>query len=1364
MLRLTAAWSKAQRIERFNTSMLFNRLSSTQLPASAGSSEMKKEMKPISSAGLATNQGKPSFSNLSLRESLRRVTMNKLPKTSAPPTATPSPNQISTSPKPETTNTAKSSTSLNNENTTNNDAKNQVKNSESSSTSAEQQPLTPTIQSISQDILNTIKTTKTIEKQTISLEKQKMENAEKTEGEIRYQQKYQKEAIKRSKLAEELGENYSSKQQMKSNQTAKVNQTNNNNNINYNNNNIRTNTSNNNTTNRPFNNANNKSNRPPYQSYNNNNSTYDNNNNNIRRSTTTSNMNRTSSYTSTTSSYNNRSASTVYSTSSIRSNNNNNNYNNNNKSNAEEVFDIAKEKEKLQQKIKNKQQLQLQHSNKQSQPEKISTSTPAPRKTLVIPESSFTIKELAHHLSMKISDLKMKLIALETGSNVTSSNNTNSSDIGQLDVTTDKLDKDLVELLLLDLQYDVKHSATTNNNDNNYQQPRVQLGDIPMITRAPTVCIVGHVDHGKTTLLDALRNYNNHHDNLATSVSSSSSKAHSSDNNNNSIAAKEAGGITQRLSAFALQFPTTSNTPSTTSSSTTSDTTSEVVQQVVFVDTPGHAAFSRLRTRGALATDIAIVVIAYDDGLKAQTIEAIQTILQTHNSSRRSSSGSSSHSLTPAIIALTKCDKFLVTNDKVATGKLRQAQRTKILSQVVEHGLIPEEFGGDVQVVDVSGKTREGLGDLLDKIRVLSEMLADDGVLTVPKTGPGVGSVLDTRMERGRGLVTDVVVTSGNVKVGDIVVVGTVSGRVKAMFECQQNLSSNTTTSKKDETAEDSMTPTNNNNNNQPQYHHYDYSNALDIAYPSQVVHILGLKPATESSTTSSPEILPSLQSQSTAQELMVVETETVARQIVERRQRIEALKQQQSILNINNNSNNTQTNNNNNHSPKKRGSKDNTTTEEVPSSSRSSSTPSEVLVPLIIKADAAGSLEAMHHLVTTLQRQLARFYRHFNNNNNNNNHHLPVKIVVAGSSLGNISAHDVHLLSYNPTQSASQSNNNNHDLHNPLILGFNVGFTDLTTKSLSRTQDIPVMTNSVIYRLEDVLYSHVASLLPPQCRETKEGHAKVLKLFSIRDGNRGKSGSRMSSGSQPGSTTSNSDNGTVTVAGLQVTHGRLITLSALNSNNNNNNNSKQSTNNSSNNNNIGDNQYQIAFRILRQQQVVYEHLLGSANTQTVELRRFKDVVPEVTSGHECGLLLTDWQDWQEQDEIEVVTRSFRPRLASELSAIDITISDADDESLTNNNNNNKNSNNINNNQSNNNKKTATSKDETVDANSDIDDMIFDEDDDNETVDDTRSVNSNIKDRGNSHVKKHPAKKSHNNHYHKSSSFQKKKTTASKFR
>jgi translation initiation factor IF-2 len=278
--------------------------------------------------------------------------------------------------------------------------------------------------------------------------------------------------------------------------------------------------------------------------------------------------------------------------------------------------------------------------------------------------------------------------------------------MGQMATANDELDLETAQLVATEFQFEVVN--TTFSEEDHMIQVETAEDDDAVVTRPPIVTIMGHVDHGKTTLLDTIRRAN--------------------------VAAGEAGGITQHTAAYQVDHKG---------------------QLITFIDTPGHAAFTEMRSRGAQVTDIVILVVAADDGIMPQTVEAI-------NHSKAAG--------VQILVAVNKCDK-----PGVDPSQVRQA--------LMEHELVPEEYGGDTIMCNVSALKGEGLDDLLANISLLAEVAEY-------KANPdrhADGTVLEARVEKGRGPVATLLVQNGCLKQGDSVVLGTVWGRVRAMNDHQGN-------------------------------------------------------------------------------------------------------------------------------------------------------------------------------------------------------------------------------------------------------------------------------------------------------------------------------------------------------------------------------------------------------------------------------------------------------------------------------------------------------------------------------------------------------------------------------------------------
>jgi translation initiation factor IF-2 len=275
--------------------------------------------------------------------------------------------------------------------------------------------------------------------------------------------------------------------------------------------------------------------------------------------------------------------------------------------------------------------------------------------------------------------------------------------LGTMATINQVLDQDTAVILIEEMGHIAK-PVQENEVELALLGAEVEMGEAEL--RAPVVTVMGHVDHGKTSLLDYIR---------ATKVTTG-----------------EAGGITQHIGAYKV------------------DTTRG---QITFLDTPGHAAFTEMRLRGAQVTDVVVIVVAADDGVMPQTIEAVKH-------------AKSANSL--LIVAVNKMDK-------------PEANPDRVKQELSNHDVLPEDWGGDVPFIPVSALTGEGIDDLLDAISLQAEMLE----LKAPAIGPASGVVIEARLDKGRGTIATILVQKGTLKKGDIVIVGQEYGRVRAMFNEQ---------------------------------------------------------------------------------------------------------------------------------------------------------------------------------------------------------------------------------------------------------------------------------------------------------------------------------------------------------------------------------------------------------------------------------------------------------------------------------------------------------------------------------------------------------------------------------------------------
>lgn len=304
--------------------------------------------------------------------------------------------------------------------------------------------------------------------------------------------------------------------------------------------------------------------------------------------------------------------------------------------------------------------------------------------TIEVPDE-ITVGDLASLLRMTATEVIKKLMAL-----------------GVMATVNEVIDFDTAEIVATELGAKVKHKVEVSIEEQIIEEEVED--DENAVTRPPVVCVMGHVDHGKTSILDAIRD---------TDVTST-----------------EAGGITQAIGAYQVVVNG---------------------EKITFLDTPGHAAFTAMRARGAMATDIAVLVVAADDGIMPQTVEAINHAKAAN---------------VEIIVAINKMDK-------------EGANPDRIMQQLTEHELVPEEWGGDVICVPVSAKTKMGIDKLLETILLVAEVA--ELKANPDRTAKGV--VIEAKLDKGRGPVATLLVQNGTLNTGDIVVAGTSVGKIRAMTD-----------------------------------------------------------------------------------------------------------------------------------------------------------------------------------------------------------------------------------------------------------------------------------------------------------------------------------------------------------------------------------------------------------------------------------------------------------------------------------------------------------------------------------------------------------------------------------------------------
>jgi translation initiation factor IF-2 len=494
---------------------------------------------------------------------------------------------------------------------------------------------------------------------------------------------------------------------------------------------------------------------------------------------------------------------------------------------------------------------------------------------VVVPEA-ITVQELANRMAERGADLVKALFKM--GSPVT---------------LTQTIDQDTAELLVTEFGHRIKRVS-----DADIDIDTTADVDAPetLQPRPPVVTIMGHVDHGKTSLLDAIRGAD--------------------------VVAQEAGGITQHIGAYQVNLPDNS--------------------KVTFLDTPGHEAFSEMRARGANVTDIVILVVAADDGLRPQTIEAIN---------HTKAAG------VPMIVAINKVDK-------------PEAKPQRVREELLQHEVVVEDMGGDVQDVEVSATKKTNLDKLLEAIQLQAEILE----LKASPDRAAEGTVIEAKLDKGRGPLATVLVQRGTLRVGDVFVAGASSGKVRALVD--------------------------------------DKGRQVKEAGPSAPVEVLGLS------------VVPSA-----GDPFTVVENEARAREVATYRQ----------------------------------GVLDRKRTTSAPVSlenmfANHASTTAEV--PLVIKADVHGSVEAIVHALNRLSTD-------------------EVRVRILHSGVGAITESDVTLASASGAP----------------IIGFNVR-PNAKAREVAERNKVEFRYYDVIYHLTDWVKSAMSGELGPEIIETVVGRAEVREVF----------------------------------------------------------------------------------------------------------------------------------------------------------------------------------------------------------------------------------------------------------------------------
>ncbi len=354
---------------------------------------------------------------------------------------------------------------------------------------------------------------------------------------------------------------------------------------------------------------------------------------------------------------------------------------------APDIKDSVVGKQKIKKKNNNQSQQSRKNNNQRGREEDLRRDKKKVKqeKIHVLIPDEISVGELASRMKVSPTEIIKRLIVL-----------------GVMAAVTDTIDYDTASLVAEEMGAEVEREIIVSAEEKLFNDTPDDEKDL--VPRPPVVVVMGHVDHGKTSLLDAIRSTN--------------------------VTASEAGGITQHIGAYMVNI---NGSP------------------IAFLDTPGHEAFTAMRARGAQVTDIAILVVAADDGIMPQTIEAINHAKAANVS---------------IIVAINKIDK-------------EGANPERVKQELTEHGLVPEEWGGDVICVEVSAKQKKNIDSLLEMVILTAEMRE----LKANPNRKAKGTVIEAKLDRGRGPVATVLVQNGTLKVGDIIVAGTAVGRIRAMVD-----------------------------------------------------------------------------------------------------------------------------------------------------------------------------------------------------------------------------------------------------------------------------------------------------------------------------------------------------------------------------------------------------------------------------------------------------------------------------------------------------------------------------------------------------------------------------------------------------
>ena len=518
---------------------------------------------------------------------------------------------------------------------------------------------------------------------------------------------------------------------------------------------------------------------------------------------------------------------------------------------------------------------------KKKQPKQIVATAPAEKviKEVIIPEI-ITVQELANRMAEKSAEVIKKLMSL-----------------GVMATINQPIDADTAQIIVEEFGHKYKRVADSDVEEGIFgEEDKAEQ----LLPRAPVVTVMGHVDHGKTSLLDALRETN--------------------------VVSKEAGGITQHIGAYQI--------------------TVKSGDKITFIDTPGHEAFSEMRARGAKVTDIVVLVVAANDGIMPQTVEAIRHAQAAE---------------VPIVVAINKID-------------LPAADPMKVKTALLQHGIGVEEMGGECLCAEVSAKKRINIDKLVEAILLQAEMLD----LKANPDRKGEGAVIEAKMEKGRGTVITALVQRGTLKVGDICIAGKEWGHVRAMFN--------------------------------------EHGQKLQEAGPATPVEILGLQ--------GTP---------SAGDDFVVVSDESKAKEItgyrIRKEREAKLVKSAKSAM------------------------------EQMLDKIKSGEVKH---LPIIIKADVQGSIEAIEGTVSKLSND-------------------EVSVQILHSAVGGISESDVTLAK------ASHA----------LIIGFNVR-ANAQARDMARRDDVEIKYYSIIYDVLDDIKKGLEGMLSPELREKLLGYAEIREVYNI--------------------------------------------------------------------------------------------------------------------------------------------------------------------------------------------------------------------------------------------------------------------------